>query len=108
MSFLSAEVNPKTASVKLIKSGQVFSLTKNDCLLQEFEKINHIYSSYILKLYLRIIGEYVTKILKCFGCIEGDAPIGFPAAGQSGAGNKDELVAPYLQVVVLTASILQY
>ena len=45
------------------------------------------------------MGEYVTKILKCFGCIEGDEPIGFPSANQSGAVNKDEVVAPYLQVM---------
>merc|ERR1712131_522566 len=48
---------------------------------------------------LTIMGEYVTKILKCFGCIEGDEPIGFPTANQSGAVNKDEVVAPYLQVM---------
>ena len=47
----------------------------------------------------RIMGEYVTKILKCFGCIEGDEPIGFPSANQSGSVNKDEVVAPYLQVM---------
>ena len=45
------------------------------------------------------MGEYVTKILKCFGCIEGDEPIGFPSANQSGSVNKDEVVAPYLQVM---------
>merc|ERR1712241_1198078 len=27
---------------------------------------------------LRIVGEYVTKIFKIFGCIEGDNPLGFP------------------------------
>lgn len=45
------------------------------------------------------MGEYVTKILKCFGCIEGDDPIGFPSTNQAGSVNKDELVAPYLQVM---------
>ena len=45
------------------------------------------------------MGEYVTKILKCFGCIEGDQPIGFPSADQAAAVNKDELVAPYLQAM---------
>merc|ERR1711953_1351918 len=48
---------------------------------------------------LTILGEYVTKILKCFGCIEGDLPLGFPSAEQDGAVNKDELVAPYLQAM---------
>ena len=41
----------------------------------------------------------MTKILKCFGCFKGDEPIGFPSANQSGAVNKDEVVAPYLQVM---------
>ena len=41
----------------------------------------------------------MTKILKCFGCIEGDASIGFPSNDQSGSVNKDELVAPYLQAM---------
>ena len=54
--------------------------------------------AFVTKIF-RIMGEYVTKILKCFGCIEGDEPIGFPSANQSGAVNKDEVVAPYLQVM---------
>ena len=37
--------------------------------------------------------------MKCFGCIEGDIPLGFPSAEQNGAVNKDELVAPYLQAM---------
>ena len=41
----------------------------------------------------------MTKILKCFGCIEGDDSIGFPSNDQSGSVNKDELVAPYLQAM---------
>jgi len=49
---------------------------------------------------LKVIGEFVTKMLKCFGCIEGDSSLGFPKDDQSGGGgvDRDTLVAPYLQV----------
>ena len=47
---------------------------------------------------LKIIGEYITKILKCFGCIEGDELLGFPKEDSTGGVDKDTLVAPYLQV----------
>ena len=47
---------------------------------------------------LKVIGEYITKILKCFGCIEGDELLGFPKEDSTGSIDKDTLVAPYLQV----------
>ncbi|CAG5114156.1 Oidioi.mRNA.OKI2018_I69.chr2.g8224.t1.cds [Oikopleura dioica] len=46
---------------------------------------------------LRNVGAYVTKILKCFGCMNSDERIGFPAEGQAQNQNMDQLVAPYLQ-----------
>merc|ERR1712210_191944 len=46
---------------------------------------------------LRNVGTYVTKIMKCFGCLNSDDQIGFPAEGQAQNQNMDQLVAPYLQ-----------
>lgn len=45
---------------------------------------------------LKNIAEYITKMLKIFGAIEGDDPIGFPTAGSSGAANVEDIAMPYL------------
>jgi len=51
---------------------------------------------------LRIIGEYVTKILRCFGCIERPTEIGFPSGDGSSAGqNVDQILAPYLKTLAI-------
>ena len=51
---------------------------------------------------LRIIGEYVTKILRCFGCIERPTEIGFPSGdGQNAGQNADQLLAPYLKTLAI-------
>ena len=41
----------------------------------------------------------MTKILKCFGCIEGEGDIGFPAADSGLGQNVDQILAPYLQTL---------
>lgn len=45
----------------------------------------------------RNVGTYVTKIMKCFGCLNSEDQIGFPVEGQAQNQNMDQLVAPYLQ-----------
>ncbi|PIK48564.1 putative cysteine--tRNA ligase, cytoplasmic isoform X3 [Apostichopus japonicus] len=42
--------------------------------------------------------SYVTNLLRIFGTIEGDLPIGFPVAGQ-GQSNVEEAVMPYLKTM---------
>ena len=50
---------------------------------------------------LRSIGEYVTRILRCFGCVEdgGGSEIGFPQVDADGGGNKEQILAPFLQAM---------
>ncbi|XP_038054512.1 cysteine--tRNA ligase, cytoplasmic-like [Patiria miniata] len=42
---------------------------------------------------------YITKMLRVFGAIEGDEPIGFPMSGAAQNVNVEETVMPYLQVL---------
>jgi len=50
---------------------------------------------------LRSIGQYVTRILRCFGCMEDGASteIGFPQADADTGGNKEQILAPFLQAM---------
>jgi hypothetical protein len=50
-------------------------------------------------LLLRKAAMYVTRILKCFGLLEGADDLGFPAAG-GGGGDVESTVAPYLDAMV--------
>ncbi|XP_072033944.1 cysteine--tRNA ligase, cytoplasmic-like [Amphiura filiformis] len=51
------------------------------------------------RMLLQNIGVYLTKILRIFGAIEGDEPLGFPIAGSTQNGNLEETVMPYLNVL---------
>jgi cysteinyl-tRNA synthetase len=47
-------------------------------------------------LLLKKIAAYFTRMMKIFGAIDGEDPIGFPAAGAASAANMEETVMPYL------------
>jgi len=49
-------------------------------------------------LLLRKAAMYVTRILRCFGLLEGTDDLGFPAAG--GGGDVESTVTPYLDAMV--------
>ncbi|XP_045039276.2 cysteine--tRNA ligase, cytoplasmic isoform X2 [Desmodus rotundus] len=48
---------------------------------------------------LESIALYLTHMLKVFGAIEEDSPLGFPVGGPAGSQNLESTVMPYLQVL---------
>ncbi|XP_071809472.1 cysteine--tRNA ligase, cytoplasmic-like [Asterias amurensis] len=51
------------------------------------------------RMLLQNTAAFVTKMLRIFGAIEGDEPIGFPMNGAGKNSNVEETVMPYLQVL---------
>ncbi|XP_072171919.1 cysteine--tRNA ligase, cytoplasmic-like [Diadema setosum] len=50
-------------------------------------------------LLLGNIAKYITKMLRIFGAIEGDEPIGFPVGGTAQNANLEQTVLPYLKAL---------
>ncbi|XP_068116762.1 cysteine--tRNA ligase, cytoplasmic isoform X1 [Hyperolius riggenbachi] len=51
------------------------------------------------RMLLESISTYLTRMLKIFGAIEGEEPIGFPVGGSGQNMNLESTVMPYLQVL---------
>ncbi|KAM9329561.1 LOW QUALITY PROTEIN: cysteine--tRNA ligase, cytoplasmic-like [Gastrophryne carolinensis] len=51
------------------------------------------------RMLLESIGTYLTSMLKVFGAIEGEEPIGFPVGGSGQNVNLESTVMPYLQTL---------
>ncbi|XP_075694186.1 cysteine--tRNA ligase, cytoplasmic isoform X1 [Rhinoderma darwinii] len=51
------------------------------------------------RMLLESISTYLTRMLKIFGAIEGEEPIGFPVGGNAQNLNLESTVIPYLQVL---------
>ncbi|MEE6499394.1 hypothetical protein FKM82_003433, partial [Ascaphus truei] len=51
------------------------------------------------RILLRSVSSYLTDMLKIFGAIEGEEPIGFPVGGSAQNINLEATVMPYLQVL---------
>ncbi|XP_022083673.1 cysteine--tRNA ligase, cytoplasmic-like [Acanthaster planci] len=51
------------------------------------------------RMLLQNAAVFITKMLRVFGAIEGDEPIGFPLSGATQNANVEETVMPYLQVL---------
>ncbi|XP_063294909.1 cysteine--tRNA ligase, cytoplasmic isoform X1 [Pelobates fuscus] len=51
------------------------------------------------RMLLENIGLYLTGMLRIFGAIEGEEPIGFPVGGSAQSLNLESTVMPYLQVL---------
>ncbi|KAM9301842.1 cysteine--tRNA ligase, cytoplasmic [Gastrophryne carolinensis] len=51
------------------------------------------------RMLLESIGTYLTSMLKVFGAIEGEEPIGFPVGGSGQNLNLESTVMPYLQAL---------
>ncbi|XP_063802395.1 cysteine--tRNA ligase, cytoplasmic isoform X2 [Pseudophryne corroboree] len=51
------------------------------------------------RMLLESISTYLTSMLKIFGAIEGEEPIGFPVGGSAQNINLESTVIPYLQVL---------
>ncbi|XP_075423775.1 cysteine--tRNA ligase, cytoplasmic isoform X3 [Ascaphus truei] len=51
------------------------------------------------RILLKSVSSYLTDMLKIFGAIEGEEPIGFPVGGSAQNINLEATVMPYLQVL---------